>query len=288
MTSPNTDQLDLDTIETATDEPPNSTFTAAAVVAALQGAGIERDKLHEKEVNGLRAELAEAREELAAAVRVSETLNRRLSEEQLAGSALYAALTMPTTPEQRQAALDKFTAVAQQVSGAATELCDLPRGDWELMVHAREDVDALVAEVRRLRDELAETKALNDPRLRGLLVKAAPDKDLYVQWSTVCDMPGGVFSRETALEYGFPRSKVDHADEHGSSSRLGDGAWDDKGWVAEQRGWLRRDLIGEYAVEYLHGDRIAAYALLEPFDDEPESAARPAGAANEDSTGSRP
>jgi len=143
------------------------------------------------------------------------------------------------------------------------------QADAEFVAHAPTDVHALIDEVRRLRDELAETKALHDPRLRGLLVKTAPDKDLYVQWSTVCDMPGGVFSRETALEYGFPRSKVDHADEHGSSSRLGDGAWDDKGWVAEQRGWLRRDRIGEYAVEYLHGDRTAAYALLEPFDDEP-------------------
>lgn len=136
-----------------------------------------------------------------------------------------------------------------------------------------EDAPALLAEVRRLRDELVETKALNDPRLRGLLVKAAPDKDQYVLWSTGCDMPGGVFSRETALEYGFPRSKVDHADEHGSSSRIGDGAWDDKGWVAEQRGWLRRDLIGDYAVEYLYGDREAAFALLEPFDDEPAAVA---------------
>jgi hypothetical protein len=137
---------------------------------------------------------------------------------------------------------------------------------------------AMAAEIRRLRAELAEEKASHDPRLRGLLVKAAPDKDLYVQWSTVCDMPGGVFSRETALEYGFPPSRLDHADEHGSSSRLGDGAWDDKGWVAEQRGWLRRDRIGEYAVEYLHGDREAAYALLEPFDDpkdDDEPAARP-------------
>lgn len=146
---------------------------------------------------------------------------------------------------------------------------DQQRQDVRDLVDSRAALPALLAEVRRLRDELAETKALNDPRLRGILVKAAPDKDLYVQWSTVCDMPGGVFSRETALEYGFPRSKVDHADEHGSSSRIGDGTWDDKGWVAEQRGWLRRDLIGDYAVEYLHGDREAAYALLEPFDDEP-------------------
>lgn len=129
----------------------------------------------------------------------------------------------------------------------------------------------LLDEIDRLRDELAEEKALHDPRLRGLLVKAAKERDLYVQWSTVCDMPGGVFSRETALEYGFPRSRLDHADTHGSSSRLGDGAWDDTGWVAEQRGWLRRDRIGDYAVEYLHGDRQAAYALLEPFDDETEA-----------------
>ena len=87
-------------------------------------------------------------------------------------------------------------------------------------------------------------------------------------------MPAGVWSRETALEYGFPPSRLDHADKHGSSSRIGDGAWDDRGWVAEQRGWLRRDRIGDYAVEYLTGDREAAYALLEPFDDEP--AASPA------------
>lgn len=63
-----------------------------------------------------RAEKAEA--ELADAVRVSEELNRRLIEEMLAGSALYAALTMPTTPEQLQDALTKFQAVAQKVIGA--------------------------------------------------------------------------------------------------------------------------------------------------------------------------
>ena len=64
----------------------------------------------------LKAEIARLREELTQAVRVANALNRRLSEEQLAGSALYAALTMPTTDEQRQAALDKFQAVAQQVT----------------------------------------------------------------------------------------------------------------------------------------------------------------------------
>ncbi|MEU5442745.1 hypothetical protein [Streptomyces griseofuscus] len=131
----------------------------------------------------------------------------------------------------------------------------------------------LKAEVDRLRAELAEEKAAHDPRLRGLLVKSAPDKDLYVLWSTVCDMPGGVFSRETAMEYGFPPSRLDRADATGTSSHCGDGAWDDTGFVAEQLGWLRRDRLGDYAVEYLHGDREAAYALLEPFDDEPAAPA---------------
>ncbi|MFF9003735.1 hypothetical protein ACF1GW_39220, partial [Streptomyces achromogenes] len=72
------------------------------------------------DITAMADEIRRLRAELAAAVRVSEALHRRLSEEQLAGSALYAALTMPTSQEQRQAALDKFTAVAQQVSGAET------------------------------------------------------------------------------------------------------------------------------------------------------------------------
>ena len=149
------------------------------------------------------------------------------------------------------------------------------RADAEFIAHAREDVDALLAEVRRLRDELAEEKASRNPLLRCLIVKATKDRDLYIGWSSSCDAPTGVWSRETALAYGFPPSRLDRADANGSSDlSCGDGHWDDKGWVAEQRGWLRRDLIGEYAVEYLHGDREAAYRLLEPFDDEP--AATPA------------
>ncbi|MEU5668710.1 hypothetical protein, partial [Streptomyces longwoodensis] len=42
----------------------------------------------------------------------------------------------------------------------------------------------LKAEVDRLRAELAEEKAAHDPRLRGLLVKSAPDKDLYPSTSS--------------------------------------------------------------------------------------------------------
>jgi hypothetical protein len=154
------------------------------------------------------------------------------------------------------------------IATRAAHLYEYVEQPQEADILAGTDVPALLAEIERLRNELAEEKASHDPRLRCLLVKAAPDRDLYVGWSTVCDMPAGVWSRETALEYGFPPSRLDRADENGSSSLIGDGAWDDKGWVAEQRGWLRRDRIGEYAVEYLHGDREAAYALLEPFEQE--------------------
>jgi hypothetical protein len=137
---------------------------------------------------------------------------------------------------------------------------------------ARRIAVALEQENAHLTAELAELKASNNPRLRCLLVKAAPDKDMYVGWSNSCDMPAGVWSRETALEYGFPPSRLDRADENGSSATNGytSGHWDDDGFVAEQRGWLRRDRIGEYAVEYLHGDREAAYRLLEPFEGESE------------------
>ncbi|WP_371648741.1 hypothetical protein [Streptomyces mirabilis] len=142
--------------------------------------------------------------------------------------------------------------------------------DWSRSAYAptRDDGELLLAELDRLRDELAETKALHDPRLRGLLVKVAKDRDLYVGWSTVADGPKGVWSRETAIEYGWPRTYLDRADETGSSARDGDGAWDDAGFVADQRGWLTRDRLGGYAVEYLQGDREAAYALLEPIDAE--------------------
>ncbi|WP_405960760.1 hypothetical protein OG235_27735 [Streptomyces sp. NBC_00024] len=135
---------------------------------------------------------------------------------------------------------------------------------------ARSIAVALEQENAKLTEELAELKAANDPRLRGLLVKAAPDKDLYIGWSMVCDGPTGVWSRETAIEYGFPPSWLDRADGTGTSLDDAPGSWAGGGFVAEQRGWLKRERLGDYAVEYLHGDRQAAYGLLEPFEGETE------------------
>lgn len=138
--------------------------------------------------------------------------------------------------------------------------------------HAAADtVPELLAEVDRLREENAEAKAAHNPRLRCLLVKAAPDRDLYVGWSQSAEMPAGVWSRETAIEYGFPRSRLDRADANGSSDlSCGDGHWDDSGFVAEQRGWLCRERLADYAVAYLDGDQETAFNLLEPFEGETE------------------
>lgn len=99
-------------------------------------------------------------------------------------------------------------------------------------------------------------------------MKASQDEDLYIGWSTMCEMPAGVWTRTEALAYGFPPSRLNRVDDTGTSSHGSTGSWEDSGFIAEQRGWLRRDRLGAYAVEYLTGDREAAYALLEPFDNE--------------------
>ncbi|WP_369167862.1 hypothetical protein AB5J49_08255 [Streptomyces sp. R28] len=92
---------------------------AAAVVARMRDALVGELAAVRSALREASDQVAELESELAGAVVVSETLHRRLSDEQLAGSALYAALTMPTTPEQLQAALDQFTAVARKVTGEA-------------------------------------------------------------------------------------------------------------------------------------------------------------------------
>ncbi|MGJ5831368.1 hypothetical protein [Streptomyces ossamyceticus] len=137
---------------------------------------------------------------------------------------------------------------------------------------ARRIAVALEQENARLTEELAEERASRNPRLRCLIIKPHRDRDVYVGWSTNAEAPTGVWSRETALEYGFPPSWLARADENGSDAtgnyRFGN--WEHARFVAEQRGLLPRHRLEGYAVEYLHGDRVAAYALLEPFEGESE------------------
>jgi hypothetical protein len=142
------------------------------------------------------------------------------------------------------------------------------RADLE---RARRIAVALEQENAQLAAELAEEKAAHDPRLRCLLVKTARDEGMYVGWSNSCEMPAGMWSRESAIAYGFPPSRLDRADENGSSDMShGDGHWDDPGFVAEQRGWLKRDRLAKYAVLWLDGHHDAAFDLLEPLEGESE------------------
>lgn len=183
------------------------------------------------------------------------------------------AAALGSNTQQWDSAVEKGKAALDLIEQAVrTWVAKHPEPDAATdLERARSIAVALEQEIAQLTTELAELKAANDPRLRCLIVKAAPDKDMYIGWSNICEMPAGVWSRETALEYGFPPSRLDRADENGSSDMsCGDGHWSDPGFVAEQLGWLRRDRLGDYAVEYLNGDRQAAYALLEPFEGETE------------------
>lgn len=171
-------------------------------------------------------------------------------------------MTGPLTPEREQ-----------EIRAAVAHYAEHPAIGFPCCsAHGPADAAAeLLAEVDRLRDELAEVRAGQDPTLRCLIVKAAKDRDLYVGWSTIADGPTGAWTREEALAYGFPRSRLDRADTNGSSDlSCGDGHWDDSGWVAEQRGWLPRARLGDYAQLYLAGNEDAAFDLLEPLDGETE------------------
>jgi hypothetical protein len=125
------------------------------------------------------------------------------------------------------------------LAGLVAEVPDYGSHLAEFIATARAAVPELLAELDRLRDELAEVEADQNPRLRCLIVKAAPERDLYVGWSNVCEMPAGMWTRAEAIAY-------------------------------EQRGWLRRDRLGDYAELWLADRQDEAFDLLEPFEGETE------------------
>lgn len=113
------------------------------------------------------------------------------------------------------------------------------------------------------------------------ILKAAPDRDLYLIWSTVVDNAIWVGDR-TALvehlreEYGRSsnfETRIARADRRGSSMLdYGFGRWDDEylavGEGSPMDGWyhLRRDRLVAYAEALLAGDDAAAVALLECYE----------------------
>lgn len=120
------------------------------------------------------------------------------------------------------------------------------------------------------------------------IIKAAKDLDLYCEWSSIVDAPTFVGTRAATLaylteEYGnttqvdTPEVWLARADAAGTSA-IEDphapgytgpltGAWDDTGFIVEQRGWLPRASLARFLQLILDDDVVAAaYALLEPLD----------------------
>jgi hypothetical protein len=111
------------------------------------------------------------------------------------------------------------------------------------------------------------------------IVKVAPDRDEYVWWSDIVEAPKAVGTREEVAavirEWGKPGdadpARFDRADRTGCSALWPSltepiYAFTSNGPIAEQRGFVPRDKIGEYA-RLRCADDPAAFDLLEPFDD---------------------
>jgi hypothetical protein len=103
------------------------------------------------------------------------------------------------------------------------------------------------------------------------VIKPGRDADFYVGWSHVVEAPVWAGTREQALADGCPPSRLRRADENGTSIRDGFGlAWDGRGLIAEQRGFLPRTRLAAYVAAYMEGRMDDAWDLLEPFDGETE------------------
>lgn len=112
------------------------------------------------------------------------------------------------------------------------------------------------------------------------IIKPEPDEDLYVLWSDVVEAPVIIGTRAEVTRvlqsWGRPaeaeRDRFDRADRHGSSAMWPKTdrpiyGWDDAaGFIAEQRGVLRRGDLTVYARLRLANDP-AAFELLQPFEE---------------------
>jgi hypothetical protein len=121
------------------------------------------------------------------------------------------------------------------------------------------------------------------------IMKASPEEDFYVEWSTVSDEWSFAGTRREMLEYlqvanerahlGFtpnsgnwPEDKLHRADETGTSVRFRfpgaeapSGAWTEKTVQIENTGTIPRDKLREYVEASHEGDQQTIDSLLTLF-----------------------
>lgn len=114
--------------------------------------------------------------------------------------------------------------------------------------------------------------------MHHVIIKAAKDRDLYMEWSSVAEGPIAIYTSRQAL---IEHLKKDHTeeeiaerlartDEHGTSALpFGQGyrfaGWNDESIIVEQRGMLPRSRFTEFMEANILGN--TGYDLLEPFED---------------------
>jgi hypothetical protein len=77
----------------------------------------------------------------------------------------------------------------------------------------------------------------------SLIVKVAPDSDLYIEWSMVADAPARAGTREEFLAEGEDPARLQRVDERGSSSYVGEYWWDDTLLIVQDL-WGKRGYVG--------------------------------------------
>lgn len=120
------------------------------------------------------------------------------------------------------------------------------------------------------------------------VIKPDRDRDLCIGWSTVVDnvIWSGTRAealRELAIDIpaGYdpkpgnsPEDRLRRADDNGTTALWPPtggyfGGWDDPDLMVEQRGMLPRTELATFVEALERDDEAAAYALLQPFDDDP-------------------
>lgn len=115
-----------------------------------------------------------------------------------------------------------------------------------------------------------------------IIIKAAPDRDLYVEWSTIVEAPVFIGDRAETLahlkrneergqRFDAPEARLKRADQTGTSAKADYswfGAWDDNGLIYQQRGTVWRENLPAFLDAYQRDDEKAALLLVEPFESE--------------------